>query len=293
MGATPALKTPGHDMTFFFLILLILGLAVVIQWLRWQPQNLSAFFANGIIRYGHRGANKYQPENTLAAFQQAIDDGCDGIELDVHLTRDGALAVMHDQALKRTTGQAGMVTDCTRDQLKTINAAANWPHRFEPIPTLDEVVDILPDDVKINIEIKDYTFLGRPETERAVVKFIQSHQLHQRVVVSSFYPLVLRRIKRLDVRIATGFLWEFTDWRNWLVPLFLLLARPDILHPYEKAIRSWTRWIANAKGLVMQVWVVNDADRILQLSHDPLIKGIMSDDTRLLVQTLKHKKGQS
>lgn len=259
------------------------------QWVRWRPLDLSHFFGNGLIRYGHRGANKYQPENTLASFRQAVKDGCNGIELDVHLTQDGALAVIHDQALQRTTGQAGMVTDCTREHLKTINAAANWPRRFESIPTLDEVVDILPDDVKINIEIKDYEFVGRPDTERAVVKFIQSHQLHQRVVVSSFYPLVLRRIKRLDARIATGFLWEFTDWRNGLVPLFLLVIRPDILHPYHLAIRPWTRWIARAKGLVMQVWVVNDADRILQLARDPLIKGIMSDDTVLLNDILSNK----
>lgn len=275
-----------------FSILIILFFFCLIQWLRWQPLDLAHFFENGLIRYGHRGANKYQPENTLASFHQAVEDGCNGIELDVHLTRDGALAVIHDLVLKRTTGQVGMVTDCTREQLKTINAAANWPDRFESIPTLDEVLEILPDDTKINIEIKDYEFIGRPDTERAVVKFIQSHQIKHRVVVSSFYPFVLRRIKKLDNAIITGLLWEFTDWRIWLVPLFLLAVRPDILHPYEKSIRPWTRWIARAKGLVMQVWVVNEAERILHLSRDPLIKGIMSDDSRLLNDLLS-QKGQS
>ena len=278
-----------------FSILIILLVVCLIQWVRWRPLDLAHFFSltNDPIRYGHRGANKYQPENTLASFRQAVKDGCTGIELDVHLIKDGALAVIHDKELKRTTGQTGLITQCTRDQLKSINAAANWQGRFEAIPTLDEVLEAVPENLTINIEIKDFEFLGAPDTERAVVKFIQTHQIKHRIVVSSFYPLVLRRIKKLDGTIITGLLWDFTDWREGLIPFFCLAVRPDILHPNYLAIRPWTRWIARAKGLVMQVWVVNDADRIRRLSRDPLIKGIMSDDTILLNDILSPKKGQS
>lgn len=248
--------------------------------------DLANFFGTHILLYGHRGAKKYEPENTVAAFKGAIKDGCDGVELDVHLTADGALAVIHDKSLDRTTDHTGLITDLTQEQLHTINAAALWPGRQEPIPTLDEVVESLPNHAIINIEIKDYKFLASPKTERAVVDAIHTLDLKSRVVVSSFYPLVLQRIKRLDPNIPTALIWEYTDWRHWLVLLFLLLARPDILHPCHLAIYPWTRWLARVKGVVMQVWVVNEPESMVQLSHDPLIKGIMSDDTRLLTETL-------
>ncbi len=269
---------------------LILVMIVIYQWSRWKPLYPNQLFANGIVRYGHRGAAKTQPENTIAAFKQAISDGCNGIELDVHLTRDGALAVIHDKSLKRTTGAEGTVADYTRETLKSLNAAANWPARFEAVPTLEEVFEAVPDDTIVNIEIKDYQFWATPRIETAVARFIRDHGLYHRVIVSSFYPFVLGRVKRLDDRIITASLWDYTDWRQILVILFLLVVRPDILHPYHQAIRPWIRWLARTKHMAIQTWVVNDAEQLVTLTHDPLIKGIMSDDSVLINQILTQKE---
>src|SRR5690625_6609337 len=105
----------------------------------------------------HRGASGNAPENTLAAFQLAVEEGADGIELDVHLSKDGELVVIHDDTLDRTTNGTGRVQDKDLDELKTYDAGSWFDSKFasERIPLLQEVIDILPDDVFLNVEIKN------------------------------------------------------------------------------------------------------------------------------------------
>ena len=90
--------------------------------------------------YAHRGYSGRFPENTMLAFQEAAKTGCDGIELDVQLTKDGQLVVIHDETIDRTTDGSGYVRDYTLEELRRFNAAAKWDGRFgfQPIPTFEE-----------------------------------------------------------------------------------------------------------------------------------------------------------
>ncbi len=158
----------------------------------------------------HRGSSGSAPENTLAAFRQAVADGADMIELDVRLSRDGELVVLHDRTVNRTTNGRGKVWDLTRDELKALDAGSWFGRRFagERIPFLTDVLDVLPSDLPINIEVKTD---GQPRTaptfESRLVHFIRDMRIAHRIIVSSFDHAFLRRLHRLDHSLAIGVLY--------------------------------------------------------------------------------------
>jgi len=162
--------------------------------------------ANKVKITGHRGARGIAPENTLAGFQVALDLGVDMIELDVHLTCDGELAVMHDPRVERTTDGAGAVGTFTLANLKRLDAAAkfNSPtrHGVQRVPTLQEVYDLVGDRCTINVEVKltaDGTrYAG---IEEKLVEFLHRNDPANRTVISSFDHPTLVRIHELEPRL--------------------------------------------------------------------------------------------
>src|SRR5688572_11377286 len=121
-----------------------------------------------ILNIGHRGAKGHLPENTLASFQKAIDLGVDGIELDVHLSKDGEILVIHDETIDRTTNGKAIVKQHSLDVLKTYRI----DHQFE-IPTLAEVFDLVNRKCLVNVELK----VG--ETAKPVVDLIEKYVLEK------------------------------------------------------------------------------------------------------------------
>lgn len=156
----------------------------------------------------HRGASRYAPENTLASFEKALALGCDGIELDVHLTRDGRLVVLHDVTVDRTTGGHGPVAEMTWDQLRRLDAGSWFSDTFtgQRIPTLDDVLDILPDSMLLNVEIKGNPKGDRLETQ--LLKTLSEWRPDGPVIVSSFYHERLQRLRALDPDIRIGILGD-------------------------------------------------------------------------------------
>src|SRR5437660_7666970 len=117
--------------------------------------------ATKILSVGHRGAAALEPENTIRSFRRAIELGCDFAECDVHLTRDGQLAVMHDAAVDRTTNGSGPISDFTMAELKQLDAGQG-----ERVPTLDEVLETVRGRIKLLIELKG------PGTEALTVQTV-------------------------------------------------------------------------------------------------------------------------
>jgi glycerophosphoryl diester phosphodiesterase len=160
----------------------------------------------------HRGASARAPENTMEAFRLGVEDGADAIELDVHLTADGQLAVIHDETLDRTTDRTGRVADLAMDQVREADAGATFsrpddsgfPYAGEglTVPTLPEVLAWLPDDVGLVVEIK-----ARAAAD-AVVEAVRDHPVHEgeRLVVISFDEATIERVRELDPGIWTGYL---------------------------------------------------------------------------------------
>ncbi len=164
------------------------------------------------IVVAHRGASKQAPENTMEAFRLGVEAGADAIELDVHLTVDGQLAVIHDDTLDRTTDRTGAVVERTMDEIREADAGATFVRpddsgfpfagRGLTVPTLPEVLEWLPDEVGLVIEIK-----ARAAAD-AVVASVRSHSVRSsgRLVVISFDEHAIERVRELDREIRTGYL---------------------------------------------------------------------------------------
>jgi len=150
----------------------------------------------------HRGASGRAPENTLASFQAALDIGVDGIELDVHLSRDGQLVVIHDANLKRTTNGQGLVHEHTLAELKTLDAGGWHSPAFagEKIPTFEEVLDLVGRRVPLQVEIKGAT-AGVTE---ATIAALDRRGLLDTVMMTSFQLNLLPRVRELVPSVEIG-----------------------------------------------------------------------------------------
>ncbi len=157
-----------------------------------------------IVRIAHRGASAQYPENTLLAFQKAIEQGVDYIEMDLHLTKDREIVIIHDETLERTTNGKGYVWDHTLTELRQYDAGQG-----ERIPTLAEVIDLVRSTpVRLCLELKyeiertyteKYLEEGLATTE-AVIKLLDRAGFRDRAVLTSFSPIILRRAIELDPR---------------------------------------------------------------------------------------------
>jgi glycerophosphoryl diester phosphodiesterase len=154
----------------------------------------------------HRGNRVACPENTIAAFRQALDDGADILETDLHLTRDGVLVCIHDSTVDRTTDGRGPVADMTLAELKQLSASYGRPEfKDERIPTLAEVTALLPPDVALALELKTDRFL-EPDVCQKLAAQLDQAGVRARSVVLSFKLPRLRAVQAVAPDIPIGFI---------------------------------------------------------------------------------------
>lgn len=188
-------------------------------------EDLDYFYEGRVLNFAHRGASAQASANTLSAFRLAAELGADGVELDVQLSRDGEVVVIHDFTVDGTTNGSGAVVEKTLTELQTLDAGSWFDAAFagERIPTLQEVMDAVGHRLLMNIEIKLPFTLANTGLEAEVVRLIEDNGLVDRVLISSFHPLTLRRVKSLNRRIPTGLLYAHDLpiylRRAWLAPL--------------------------------------------------------------------------
>jgi len=228
--------------------------------------------------YAHRGAKAVAPENTLPAFAKAIEMGVAGIELDTQATADGQLIVLHDFRLERTTTGSGLLAEKTLAQLHGVDAGIRFHESFAgtPIPTLEQVFDLVADRCVVNVEIKNMAWDGGREVE-PLVEMIQRRKLHEQVIVSSFNPIALMKMRWADPSIALGLLYseELPIFlrRAWLGPLIA----PEALHPHHSMVTAeYVEW-AHSQGHYVNVWTVNDVElgrRLAGLGVDMLFSDV-------------------
>lgn len=180
------------------------------------------------IIFAHRGASSEAPENTLPAFQRAIDQGCKAIELDVHLTRDEELIVCHDETIDRTTDGTGYIIDQTLTSLQQRDAGSWFSEEFEGtrLPRLDEVLEICHDQIVINIEIKNIPFIYKGIEEK-ILQTIRRFGFLENTIISSFDHHALLRVQYLQSNMKIGVLLA-----NHLIDLWGYLKNAK-LHAYS------------------------------------------------------------
>jgi len=249
------------------LVLVVTGIFAVRYWV-WNPDPLDHLYAraDGVLVLGHRGAPEAAPENTIPSFLAALELGADGVELDIVKTADGELVVIHDFEVDRVTDGTGDVREMTLEEVKALDAGSWFSEEFggTRIPTLAEVFDALPSDVPVNIEIKSVS-LGTDGIEKVLAAFVAERALHDRIVVSSFNPISLWRVKRADPDIPTALLYapELPTFLadGWGIPIVL----PDALHPEKSMVDAAYVQEAHSRGQRVNVWTVNDSAEMARL----------------------------
>jgi glycerophosphoryl diester phosphodiesterase len=244
--------------------------------------------------YGHRGAKGSYPENTLLSFKKAIEQGVDGLELDVHLTKDGEVVVIHDETLDRTTNGTGWINDLTLEEIKQVSAGSSFIHfpRYhaawdsEKVPTLKEVLELIaPFPIELNIELKTYAiaYIG---IEEKVHSIVEKYGNGRKVIYSSFHLPSLMRIKKVnpDANIAWLLNEGISHPSDYIETLDLeaLHLNKNILLPKTENIgqiplnKIHEDNAMNLKGLYenFRVWTVNEQnqmDQLLELQVNAII----------------------
>ncbi|MDP8921806.1 MAG: glycerophosphodiester phosphodiesterase [Chloroflexota bacterium] len=213
--------------------------------------------------FGHRGAMGYAPENTFASFTLALEQGVDAIELDVHLTADDAVVVIHDHRLERTTNGRGLVRAHTLAEIRALDAGRRFDLRFagERVPTLAEVLDWARDRCALDIEIKGGP-APYPGIEARVVDLIHRHRMEDRTLVISFDHPTARRVKELAPEIATGVLYS---GRSIDPTTLARAAGADALMPNWANVLTEDIERAHAAGLSVHPWATSEPDEIRSL----------------------------
>lgn len=250
-----------------------------------QPTEiLHAMYDARPLIFGHRGARADAPENTLPAFELAAHQGAHGIELDVHLSQDGHIVVMHDFTVDTTTDGSGPVMGLTLDALRALDAGRWFGPDFAGtrIPTLDEVFEAVGQRLFINIEIKSLT----PETngiETAVAACVTRHAMQQRVIISSFNPVALLRVRAALPDVPLGFLYDADTLP--LVSALLPGLSYEATHPRQDLIDAALVAQARQAGHLVNAWTVNDPARG-QVLRDLGVDGLITDAPGALLAAL-------
>jgi glycerophosphoryl diester phosphodiesterase len=235
--------------------------------------------AEPLLIIAHRGASREAPENTLASMKKAMEFGADYAELDACQIKDGAVVLMHDEELERTTGQKGLIWEYTLAELKEFEAGSWFSEEFrgEPIPTLEEVMHLVRDKMKLNIEIK--VFGHEHGIAQKVVDIIRAENFENECMVTSFDRKTVEDVENIAPELMTGLIFD-EDYQgnvfegNWDA----LCCDRQILD--EDLINK-----AKQSGKKIFVWTVNDPKEMKKLI-DLQVDGLITDVPDILKDIL-------
>jgi glycerophosphoryl diester phosphodiesterase len=235
--------------------------------------------SEGFIVMAHRGASAVAPENTLVAYEKAMEMGADYAELDVRQTKDGAIVLMHDKTVHRTTGMKGFVWDFTLEELKQLEAGSWFGEKYkgEPIPTLEEVIRLVQGRMKLNIEVKISE--NEPGIAQKVVDIVRAENFSKNCMITSFDMETIKTFKVIGPDLRTGFIFD-KEYRpdvfegNW-----------DILSSNYKLVDAEFMCLAKKSGKKTYVWTVNEREEMLRLIGLG-VDGIITDKPDLLNSVL-------
>ena len=224
--------------------------------------------------FAHRGSKGTHPENTLASFKEAVRVGSDGIELDVHLTNDGHLVIIHDETGDRTTNGTGEIRNLTLAEIKAMDAGSWFHNKYagEKIPTLEEVLLLLKElgfNGQLNIELKTDVIQYKGLVEKCLA--LQGTKTWPfAIVYSSFNPYTLVELKQANPSQEIGLLFESKEWAN----KGDAMLEKEAYHPDLKLLDWALEW--NKNQLPLRVWTVNE-DKDINCCFELQIEAIFTD----------------
>ncbi len=215
--------------------------------------------------FAHRGAHAVAPENSLQSFEEAIQMGCDGIELDIRFTATRDIVVFHDRRLLRMTGRLGKVHKMPIEKLRRIYLRGDPNHR---IPTLEDVLDLLRDRVLINLDIKPHPFY-MDGLEAQLIKMLRDFKLRENIIISSFNFKILKRIAALAPEYHLGYIF-----RHKIYTLFIEREILHSMHPNYRLVNRLYVDHLHERGFSIHVWTVDRAkamEKMIRLGVDAII----------------------
>lgn len=237
--------------------------------------------------HAHRGASAYAPENTMSAFNAALDMKADFFELDVHLTLDGQVVVTHDFNIARTSNGTGVVEEMSLDELRKFDFGSWFKPEFqeERIPTLEQVMDLVKDTgTSLNIEIKANPGLLDNGIEKKVIEIAKAFSMENRVVISSFNHYCLAEVKRLNPEMKTGILYVEMMYKPWE---YARILAADAIHPNYKTLLSEITGNCIKNNVMVNTWTLDkpeDIKRAVGLGVTGIITNVPDAARRLLYE---------
>ncbi|TCL69394.1 glycerophosphoryl diester phosphodiesterase [Hydrogenispora ethanolica] len=221
----------------------------------------------------HRGFSSRAPENTLAAFGMAVEFGVDGLEFDVHLSKDGEVVICHDEAVDRTTDGEGLIKDFTWEELRRLDAGSWFEPRFvgERIPRLSDLLELVAGTrLLLNIELKTNIF-PYPGIEEKVIQMVKNFGIVNRCIISSFNHHSLLRAITILPELKTGALYEADLFKPWEYAETFGAAA---LHPEHHSVTPELVREARHRGIMVNPWTVNEPvhmERMIAAAVDGII----------------------
>lgn len=238
--------------------------------------------------FGHRGASGTYPENTMVSFLAAFNAGADGVELDVQMTKDGELVVIHDEKVDRTTNGSGFVKELTKLDLLQLDASYTFQQYSgkATIPTLEEVlmwIATLPSFL-VNIELKN-GIVDYPLIEEKTIELIKKYRLQKRTILSSFNHYSIVKCGELSDEIETAILYMEALYEPWE---YALRVGAKGLHPHYYAVNSSTIEKSRSYQMAVRPFTIND-ENIMRKLMDNGCTAIFTDFPERAVKLRKKK----
>lgn len=272
----------------------------VLAW-RSRPVPDHPFFGDRdqVLVIAHQGGEKLRPDNTLVAFSYAVELGVDVLEMDMHSTQDGVLVVMHDESVDRTTNGSGLIKEMTLAELKTLDAAYNWPHHDPAgprpyrgqgitVPTVEELFQSFP-QMRMNIEIKQ----ADPPIVQPFCDLLRQYNMTDQVLVASFHPETMINFRQTCPEVATS--GTEPEIRSFFIPNTIFLgavyqspAEAFQVPEYSGDLHVLTgRFIrgAHRHNVDVHAWTIDEPEDMARLI-DLGIDGIITNRPDLLLALL-------
>jgi len=242
--------------------------------IQWSPKTFPFFKKGETILIGHRGAPILAYENTIESFKKAFDTDLMGIELDLQLTKDKKLIIFHDWKIVTKNGLQKKISLLNYSDILSNNKNIK-------IPLLNNLINILPQNKFLNIEIKSMKIFNF-ELEKKLLNLLYDKKILNRVIISSFNPFALYKIKKMNPNIFTAFIW--TNNHSPLLintPLWAWFCKPDGFHiDYNYLNKKIIKWIKRKKMTILSYTINNKKDYIIAKKLN--INGVFTDNPYLI-----------
>ena len=270
-------------MIFLFILFVVCFIAYVIYLIffwQWKKNCQPLYSQQTMPVIGHRGSPKLITENTLASFKKAIEQGVDGLELDIRLSKDNQIVVFHDQTLTRLSDSHDKIANLSLAELQSIPLRKEQGQTEDAyIAGLSDVVPLLHQIKIINIEIKSEGLFRGHDILKPLIQFLNKQKIDDRCIISSFNPLILMRLRLQRPETVIGFLYNrkrlFHGWDNMI---WMFRVQPENLHIHYSMLNHWIVKWARKKGMRINSYTINDKKVLSSVKID----GVFTDNIEYL-----------